>query len=411
MLSDEELLSYYNEESLIYSAEALLSCSDEALLSYYNVQLQGYATFQNDIANEKYLFTLNNLNRLLSVNKLHTIDFSNTELDCDNKTPLIICSKISAANDLVLNFLLENANHFNNLNINAQDNDGRTALHYLCAYGKKEQIDQLIKLGADINIKDNFGFSPWDYLFLDEEQLRVILRTMSINGDRPSNYNSNTSLLSFNLEPTSDFDDQKLRTKLNIFDQKIEQCNQKLRINFDCNNQIVLFQLVKTKEKLLSLIQLLEQSSDQQKLQLASETLELIEYIIGKSNKSTIIDECIARKQQKIEPFENLADYLKHKYKADSSSNYNQFELVKNLKDKITYDYHESKLETETGPYGGMTKKYFKQQISYAKQFAASKCITMAWQKYKRNKIKKENVSALEDSFHPLPTIRRVPTP
>ena len=43
--------------------------------------------------------------------------------------------------------------------VNAQEENGRTALHYALDLENKEMIKSLIELGADVNIKDNEGSS------------------------------------------------------------------------------------------------------------------------------------------------------------------------------------------------------------------------------------------------------------
>lgn len=48
--------------------------------------------------------------------------------------------------------------------INAQDNDGWTALYYAAANDKKEAYNLLLRLGADNDIKSNEGLKPSDIL-------------------------------------------------------------------------------------------------------------------------------------------------------------------------------------------------------------------------------------------------------
>ena len=61
-------------------------------------------TFQNDIANELYLSAMNKLGRYLK--ETHNLGMLSSQADFEDKTPLIICAKISGANDRVLNYLI-----------------------------------------------------------------------------------------------------------------------------------------------------------------------------------------------------------------------------------------------------------------------------------------------------------------
>ena len=46
------------------------------------------------------------------------------------------------------------------LDLNPQDNDGDTPLHYACARGYLEVVKQLVEAGADINMQNNVGDTP-----------------------------------------------------------------------------------------------------------------------------------------------------------------------------------------------------------------------------------------------------------
>lgn len=76
-------------------------------------------------------------------------------------------------------------------NLNSQDFNGQTALHFACSHGKLKIIRRLITLGADINIPDKFGVYPLDILldikieklipFLDDYDL-IRSSSKKING-------------------------------------------------------------------------------------------------------------------------------------------------------------------------------------------------------------------------------------
>jgi ankyrin repeat protein len=53
--------------------------------------------------------------------------------------------------------------------VNAQDQTGRTALHYACDLENSEIVDSLLRNGADPRIKDNTGLSPLDEATENEE--------------------------------------------------------------------------------------------------------------------------------------------------------------------------------------------------------------------------------------------------
>ena len=50
------------------------------------------------------------------------------------------------------------------IDINHQNKNGHTPLYYPCIYESIETIELLLKEGADPNIKDNFGKTPYEYL-------------------------------------------------------------------------------------------------------------------------------------------------------------------------------------------------------------------------------------------------------
>ena len=52
--------------------------------------------------------------------------------------------------------------------VNAQDEDGQTALHYACSIGYESVIQILIKASADVAISDNEGLKPIDVLKNDD---------------------------------------------------------------------------------------------------------------------------------------------------------------------------------------------------------------------------------------------------
>lgn len=76
-------------------------------------------------------------------------------------------------NDKTLTVLLLEAK----ANIDLQDRNGFTALHYAIQFRNYEMIALLVQFQANPNIKDNSGMSPIDYaLKLKDEQIQQLLK-------------------------------------------------------------------------------------------------------------------------------------------------------------------------------------------------------------------------------------------
>ena len=56
--------------------------------------------------------------------------------------------------------------------VNAQDEEGQTALHYACSVGYESVIQILLKSSADKAISDNEGLKPIDVLENDDIRRR-----------------------------------------------------------------------------------------------------------------------------------------------------------------------------------------------------------------------------------------------
>ncbi len=100
-----------------------------------------------------------------------------TLTDWEGKNALHIACKTYTANKVVLALI---QHHIHKLDLNARDNRGCTPLHYLCAYGKVELVQQLIKLGARLDVKDKLGRTPLDYSKLPKEEVEKILDSIAI---------------------------------------------------------------------------------------------------------------------------------------------------------------------------------------------------------------------------------------
>jgi len=111
--------------------------------------------------------------------------------DVEDKTALIIAAKAMGASEkgeeLVLKLLQQYTPE--QLQINAQDDQGRTALHYAAAYGSRTVVEALKAKGADMDIRDRRQQSPRDYgTAINNEHLQArisgMLREIEISSER-----------------------------------------------------------------------------------------------------------------------------------------------------------------------------------------------------------------------------------
>ncbi len=64
------------------------------------------------------------------------------------------------------------------IDVNARDNEGRTALMKAAELGEVESINKLVKRGADVNARDNYGFTALTYAAFEGqvEAIEVLVR-------------------------------------------------------------------------------------------------------------------------------------------------------------------------------------------------------------------------------------------
>ncbi len=99
------------------------------------------------------------------------------EYDWEWKTLLIVSAKVYSA-DVIFLKILELFGSY--VDVDARDKDGRTALHYLCAYGKKDLIEKLLKYNPDIDAQDFQGKTPLDYSEMSQLEVEQILDSINI---------------------------------------------------------------------------------------------------------------------------------------------------------------------------------------------------------------------------------------
>ena len=92
--------------------------------------------------------------------------------DIDGKTALHYAIQVKSKD--IIDFLISNG-----ADINARDNDGSTVLHYASELNSKDIIEFLISKGADINARDNRGMTPLHSA--EENHCEDAVQTLVIN--------------------------------------------------------------------------------------------------------------------------------------------------------------------------------------------------------------------------------------
>lgn len=136
------------------------------------------------LANE--LFSCNgDWHSLWLMEQLAGRDFNWNALDIEKKTPLILACKMGPGHESEVLFLLQlKQERQKNIDVNCQDTDGRTALHYACLYGMERVAKKLVELGANINCVDKNGKPPKEYASFSKEKTAAILRSIHIDPNR-----------------------------------------------------------------------------------------------------------------------------------------------------------------------------------------------------------------------------------
>ncbi|GAB5563951.1 MAG: hypothetical protein Wins2KO_10140 [Winogradskyella sp.] len=107
-------------------------------------------------------------------------------VDCYNtygRTFLILAA--AKGNEVVLNYLIEAKS-----NLNFQDKNGYTALHFASQNGHYAIIETLIKNGADLNMKDVYGNPPiWTAIMNTKDDFSIVKILLLNNADIESENN------------------------------------------------------------------------------------------------------------------------------------------------------------------------------------------------------------------------------
>ncbi len=120
--------------------------------------------------------------------------------DGEGKTPLILAAKMRAT-DLITQLIAKKNTGEAEINLNAQDNNGRTALHFCCALGDAEGVRALLEAGASVEVVDKQGQLPFDYTSLGVASVRGTLEEIHIDPDRDE-YAINNHIVGIDGTPT-----------------------------------------------------------------------------------------------------------------------------------------------------------------------------------------------------------------
>jgi ankyrin repeat protein len=118
--------------------------------------------------------------------------------DEEGKTILILAAKVRSR-ELVEDIISVKQRGVN-IDINAADNEGRSALHFAAALGNNASVIALLNAGANINLQDKYGRTPLHYAVMREELVKKILEEIFIDPERDENALRN-HLLDINHEP------------------------------------------------------------------------------------------------------------------------------------------------------------------------------------------------------------------
>lgn len=150
-----------------------------------NINVQCNAEHHNTplqllIANENTSIAIHLIEKAKQLNK--TVDLNIR--DVNQCTPLLLAAKMRLTS-LAIYLLQQSPGGC--INVNAQDCDGMTALHYAAALGQTEMAQMLIAMGAHKEVTNGAKETPWDAAHYSAEKINKILLAVEIDPERDSN--------------------------------------------------------------------------------------------------------------------------------------------------------------------------------------------------------------------------------
>ena len=135
------------------------------------------------MANEGFDGTTNQAQAKYLIDQLIAYPYNWDLKDGEGKTILILAAKLRAT-DVLEKLLSIRRTEKLAIDLDAQDNQGRTALHFCSALGNLAAVVALYQAGALINKHDNNGKDVLAYAALDESSVRKILQEIHIDPER-----------------------------------------------------------------------------------------------------------------------------------------------------------------------------------------------------------------------------------
>lgn len=105
----------------------------------------------------------------------------------DGDIPLHLACILSNTKIEIIELLIKESKKGNGVNINFQNEYGETPLHLACLNNRLTTIQLLLDNGADINIKDIDGKSPFDFGSHDKEAQKIYDDYLLLDIKEPSN--------------------------------------------------------------------------------------------------------------------------------------------------------------------------------------------------------------------------------
>jgi len=108
----------------------------------------------------------------------------------------LLQESISSNNLSAASFLIENG-----IELNHQDSDGKTSLHYCASFNNYSIAEKILDKGGNINICDNFGNNPlWVAVFNARGEYELVKLFLKYNADANNKNKSNKSPLDFAIQ-------------------------------------------------------------------------------------------------------------------------------------------------------------------------------------------------------------------